>query len=207
MQMTHIYDAEIRLRGDGTSDAGPTHFFFYANSMYKPWAGVNTNSAEGGLSIDRQPRYFDQMEKIYNHHVVIGSKMTVKFSAAGLDTAAPTRLALRQTDTNIWDSATSNPQMFAEFGDGKDRILMATANVPVVMTSKYSAKKRFGKGILANSELKCSDNGNCSEGWYYNMIVQNMNPNAPNDVWAIVRIEYITVWFEIKPTNQSTIET
>lgn len=180
--MTHKYVETFTL---GHASGGFNHYIFSANSMYDP------NVSGTG----HQPMYWDQIMALYNHAVVIGSKCVFK--------AVPTtqQNTMIRTAAFIEDGATlavSGLDSVVEQSLAKSTRFFTPNNSNfVTSTLKWSAKKFFGKGVLANSNLRQSASASPTEQSYFVIAVQG-NGVISYDITVTVEITYCTVYFELK---------
>jgi len=182
MTVTHRYVENLTI--SAVAGAGQQNYLFKCNGMYDP------NETGTG----HQPIYFDQLTTLYDHYCVIGSKITVRFTQAGLNNPA-THLMLRvDDDTNV----PTNTQETMEQNGAKFKLLPAGSPYTVTLTNKWSAKKYFGGAVLANNELQGSATSDPTEKSYFQIAVRPMDGASAIDVHMQVTIEYIAVWKELK---------
>lgn len=182
MKMTHRYfDNQAII----TSVPGTIGFIpFRANGMFDPYALL------GG----HQPYYFDQMSALYNHWVVIGSRIKVKF-VPGSDWGRPMMIGLTlQDDTTAFTSF----EQIAEYSQNKHGLMSELITEPYIITLNYSAKKVFGGSILANDNLRGSASADPTEQSIFGVYAQPTDLAANQTVNIQVDIEYIAVWTELK---------
>lgn len=185
---THIYKEAI----SPTSTVGAISVHnFISNGMYDP------NITGTG----HQPMFFDQYSAMYNHYHVIGSKIKVTFlqSAAGNSPVVCGIYLNDDTTTTPTNYQTLGEQTFA-----RQKILTNGGTATqLVLTHSYSAKKTFGAGVMANNSLQGTITSNPSEGSYYTVYIQSLNLADTNTVLAMIEIEYIAVWSELKDFSGS----
>jgi len=180
------YADAITLSSSGTA---VTTYQFRANSVYQPDA---TNTGH-------QPLYFDQIMAIYDHYVVIGSKIKVTFNrnAAGAN-AARVCLYLNDDTTMVPASVVTA----TEQSTGKTSGMGIVDSIPQKLYLKYSSKEIFGPNPLANSQLKGSSSGNPTEIAVFSIMSQGYGTGTHN-LDAFVEMEYIVVFFELKDMASS----
>lgn len=182
MVMTHKY-SEIVVP---TCTGGALYTYsFLCNGLYDP-------NASG---VGHQPYYFDQMGALYDHYIVIGSEITVKF------THLVTTNYASIVGCYINDDSTVTPVSITpllENSNVKHRMLAAGQTQPSVFKLKWSAKKAFGKSVLANSELKGSTSANPLETQSFTFFVQPTDLITTQSYNVEVDIKYIAVWCELK---------
>lgn len=186
--MTHKYQETVSLTIPFS--VGMVKQFFSCNGMYDP------NVSLGG----HQPLYFDQMAALYDHYVVIGSKISVTFP--------PPRDANMNVGIYIDDDAgnsfTSSDTVAEQSLSSSRLLLNPNAVRSTYLTRKWSAKKFFGGSILANTELQGTSAANPTEQSYYMIYCQSQtSPDAAYTYNIIVNIEYIAIWKELKEVSSS----
>lgn len=172
-----------------TSTAGALDVFHIcANGIYNPNTGGH------------QPLYFDEIMGIYNHWVVISSRIKL---TASLDTNASTSGALLVVFLN--DDNTVSPldiRTLAEQSEAKCSRIAAVGNVnPTVVYNTYSAYKTFGSGLEANAALKGTAASNPSETSYYGISIQSHSGSCTVN-WT-AEIEYFCEFFELRDMMSS----
>lgn len=171
------------------SVAGSTAVYsFSCNSIYDPnYTGTG-----------HQPMYFDQLGALYDHYCVIGSKIRYKI----VNASVPVKLAFYVND----DSAVTptSPEGASELTSGKLFLLPASGTTaPLRFTGSWSAKKYFGKGVLANTELQGTTSSNPTEQSFYTLVTQSADLSSNSSVYIDAEIDYIVVWKELKDIGQS----
>jgi len=73
----------------------------------------------------------------------------------------------------------------------------------VILCAAWSAKKYFGKGVLANTDLQGTATSSPNEQSFYTLYVQSLDLSTSANHWAIVEIQYIAIWKELKDVAQS----
>lgn len=184
--MTHKYYDTFKL----TSTSGVMQVAkFSCNGMYDP-----DISGTG-----HQPMYFDQMTSLYNHYCVIGSR--IKFRIV------PNTALTKAVHVGLFinDDPTVTPTesyQIAEQSTGKLLQLAPLTNSSRILTSKWSAKKMFGKSVLANTDLQGTVTGNPTEQSQWNLTVQAFDAGTES-VAVEVEVSYIAVWKELKDIPSS----
>lgn len=171
-------------------------YLYKCNGMYDPdYTGTG-----------HQPMYFDQMGALYDHYVVVGSRIRVTFlpyiGATGLGNF---RVGIFTADANT--IAPTDFNAFAEQSTARWKTLSgfnsyATADQRT-LTSRWSAKKFFGKGVLANTDLQGTTSGDPTELSYYCIGVAPLSDISAEQVQFTVEIDYIAVWKEVKSIASS----
>lgn len=187
IQMTHRY---VESTNVNSSSGAFSTYFFSCNGMYDP------NITGTG----HQPMYFDQMTALYDHYTVIGSKCTFQFIPTSSTVGAVAVGGLINDDTST--TATSFPTMM-ENSLVKPKYINFSSSLPTIITLKWSAKKFFGKGTLANSEMRGTSASNPTEQSYFQAYVQSIDGITTNNITVQVCIEYIAIWNELKDISAS----
>lgn len=186
LKCVHTYHQSAQLVSTGGSLASQMN---RCNGMYDPDA-----TAAG-----HQPLYFDQLNALYNHFCVIGSKITYYFSHS-----ATTNL-LVQVTSYINDDTTlsvTNLDNLAEQVSAKTVIIPAGSNNRYKISQSWSAKKFFGKPVLGNKALTGSGTADPTEQSVY--VLSAAQPGgASANIDVQVEIEYIAIWSELKEITGS----
>lgn len=142
-----------------------------------------------------QPLYFDQMMAIYNHYVVIASKITVKLIPLEANTV-PTIVALWQNDdTSITSTSMINIQ---EQSGSSSTICGSQGDNYTTLNLKYSPKKVFGGSVLGNANLKGSASANPPEQTYGVLSIVGADYLTTVNVIAQIVVEYVSIFSELK---------
>lgn len=201
------YTARINAIQDGLGTA----IVLKANSMHAP---VNV----AGVPQNQAPLLKDQMEPIYNHYVVIGSKVkfrvfydnNVAGSTNGDNSVIPKGpvewVVLRNDSTST--SPVGTMRAIREQNGVQHRVLpgahVFSADQFSSAKMSYSAKRVFGKNPLANSRLQCAGPlGDPTEGYYYLFYARNIGENAVPIV-VFIDVEYSAIWYERADVPSST---
>lgn len=182
------YNGQIQLNpgAAGAADAVAIH----GNSCYDPIV------AAGG----HQPRGFDELMAMYDHFVVIGSKITVTFQPQNTTTNTYGGIAIRDTGTTI---AIFNDYM--EGGSVRSSPLSLQGARPTRLIAATSPRKFLGRSrVLADPELKGSASGNPTEGFYYHIFAAASDASSdPGLIDVVFTIDYSVVLIEPKVPVQS----
>lgn len=176
-----------------------THVFS-ANGIYDP------NITGTG----HQPRGYDQLSLMYDHYVVIGSKISIKFVAD--KDVSPN---LFTVGVAVKDSATVQATANDYIEGRVVRFTNLQTNIynypsKTQLSIKCSPKKFLGRSkLLADPELKgvtgnIGTGSNPSEGVYYHIFAQPVSSSTnPVPINIQVFIEYLVIWIEPKQPAQS----
>jgi len=186
MLMTHKYSESV---GVASTLGVPNSHLWRCNGMFDP----NLTGVGG------QPLYYDQMAALYDHYVVIGSKIVFTVTPALTTTAASRLTCFINDDTTL---TTTTVDAVTEQTQGhKVRIMPAGNNSVVTMTLNWSAKKVFGGSILANTELQGTATSDPSEQSTFAIVVQSDSTTI--NYLVNVQITYIAIWKELKDIARS----
>lgn len=185
MLMAHKYVEPLLL----SAGAGSLQNFNYAClGMFDP------RSAAGG----HQPLYYDQMAALYDHYVVIGSKIIV--------TLVPTDQNYMATIILNDDPAVTatNWSTQVEQSNVTSALVLKNSTRPTKLVKKFSTKKTFPGSILAREELQGSPTTNPIENNQFTISIQAVDQiTALGGVYGKVEVQYIALWFELKDVDQS----
>jgi len=189
MTITHRF-AESQQVACGTGAIGS--YLWSTNGLYDP------NFTGSG----HQPMDFDNLTAIYDHYCVIGSYATIKVIPSTSSTA-PTNVAFYIGD-NSSVPASVTPALAWEQNDAPAsrskayQLIPQDDSAPRTMSCKWSARKRFGKGVLANNNLSGTSSSNPTEQSYFTFLAQSFDQTASVTMYIEIQITYITVWYELQ---------
>lgn len=160
-----------------------------ANNPYEPRSGVAI-----------QPRGFDQMMNLYDHFVVIGSKLEMWFNTTEPTLAAQVGVVVRDT---ISPEATQKAYM--------ENRLVKTAIVDsatggTFMSIQVNPNKFLGRSKpLADPQLKGSSASSPTEQCFYHIFASNHNPSSGDSFTVTVnaRVIYDVVLIEPRQVSAS----
>lgn len=161
------------------------------NGMFDPYDPI------GG----HQPLYYDQLTPIYNHYVVMKSKIKVTFlQAYPNQTSNPQALCSVTTDDDT--TTTSSVTTMLEVAPNK-QVKPLGANQPfAIVNCNWSASKIFGSNPLDNPRLQGTASADPTELSHFTVSVYNGSGLGTAYVQALCEITYDAVWFELKtPTG------
>lgn len=166
-----------------------------AGSVFKANISCNSLYDPNRYGAGHQPYYFDQLGAIYNHYTVIGSKITVKLTPITQNTA-PTFVGIF-----INDDTTTTPSDIDSLNElsGKiQKLIGYPSSDTYTLRSKWSAKKAFGKNILANTLFRGSTSASPTEEQFWTIFMQDAGATQTQSFAVQITVEYITVWSELK---------
>lgn len=161
-------------------------YFFIANGMYDP----DTSGA------GHQPYYYDQVSVIYDHYVVLKSRIKVTVVNGGANNELLVTLGLEDDTTApanaIIQSERPNTAIYA--GNCNTR-------TPILNLS-FDAAAIYGGDPKSQTQLQGSPGANPTETSQY--AIQIYDVNLSNNTYKVfVEIEYDCVWMEQSTVAQS----
>lgn len=169
---------------------------YRANSIHDPdFSGLG-----------HQPLGHDQWEQYYNHYVVLGSKINVKFMYDATNANTGQAVGVYLSDDQTYPSDVDN---LMEQGLGKYRVMAAVnydPNCPSI-TNKFSAKKYFNvKDVKDNvTRIGATFGANPTDMANYIVWASALNPTVDlGDTWILTTIDYIVALSEPKALPKST---
>lgn len=164
---------------------------FRANGMYDP----------DQTSTGHQPMFFDQMTALYDHFVVIASKIQVNFVLNECTSGVICTLTL-DDDTSTYTS--NKPEAMVEGGRTAWGIGTPDDRNQIILSRSFSPKRFLGRSKpLSDPELKGSSSGDPTEQAYYVVGVESTDGATPGNIRCWVEIDYVAVWIEPKEIGQS----
>lgn len=143
-----------------------------------------------------QPMGHDQWAALFNHYVVLGSKITVNFCDADASTT-PTHVGLYLSDGKTL-SYTSGYE-YIEARKGTYRLIVPNEGKNHRMVNRFSAKRFFNvKDVKDNlNRFGAASGASPTEQAYYHIWVQTLDTTS-NTIRCVVEIEYIVLYSEPK---------
>lgn len=185
---THKYCDQVAINTGATGQLA--NYFWSCNSMYDP-----NRSGTG-----HQPMYYDQYIGLYDHYTVIGAEAKFTIMKTDSNSTIPVMVGCFVNDDTI--VTPSSGQGLAEQTLGKYRYVHGQYP-KTVFKVKWSAKKTFGKGVLANNSLQGSAGGNPTEEQFFQCFIDSSASITQTSVLVDVEIKYICMWCELKDQAQS----
>lgn len=180
MKFKHAYSETASFV---VSNVGLSHLQWRANGMYDPDITFTGH----------QPMFYDNMAAIYNHWVVIGSKIKVKIVPT-TNINDPATFVLWNNDDGIVQQTNINAILESR---PNDNILMPGDDASVgVLTTNFSAKKSYGASVIANANLRGTTSSDPSEQKVYTLTGTSYSSSTAQEYKIQVDIEYIATWFE-----------
>lgn len=161
-----------------------------ANGIYDPRVAV------GG----HQPMGFDQWSVLYNHYVVVGSKITIK--VINDTTVSPAMCGVYLSDGQTLSYTT--PEEYIEARKGTYRMIQPTNPKTLSLSNKFSAKRFYNiVNIKDNVDRLGSPIGqDPGEQAYYHIWYQTLDSSS-DTIRFTVTIDYIVLFSEPKDLTQS----
>lgn len=181
----HLYQQTIECNPTAAAVAGG---IYSAN-------GMTTTLMGGG---GHQPLGFDQMTQMYDHYIVVGSKISIRSVQTDAQNAA---MFVYVTDDT--SSVLSAYQHICEVRSAKTARLVS--NQVARLTKKINPLKFLGsKKKKWDDEVKGSVTANPAEGVFFVVGVGSIDAvTDPTATLVEVRIEYSVIWIEPKKLGQS----
>lgn len=174
-----------------SSTAGAINKYIWStNSLFDP----------NVTSTGHQPAYFDQLVALYDHYIVIGSR--IKFTVTPYTASATGFWIGAFIDDDAVTAGVTGISSLAEQTTGTVVQVAPNANQTYNMELSWSAKKAFGGSILANNKITGTAAASPTEQQSFVFAVQGF---TSTDVTVQVKaeVEYIAVWNELKDVAQS----
>jgi len=171
---------------DPASDALAV-YQFYANDIRAP--NITSPSSH-------QPLGFDQMMALYNHWVVVGSKITITVSTSVDDTNDGTFLwgvALLDDTTSL-----SSANTYAEQENSISRLHGSYQAENNTLSTTYSAKRFFGTGPRSNVNLQGTASAGVADNAIYHIYCQSVGGLNLAAVYYHVKLSYVVLLTERK---------
>jgi len=160
--------------------------YFRANSVFDP----------DQTGTGHQPLYRDAYAGIYNHYLVLGSKITVRACHVTPETTA-TALAfgIVGEDDNA-ASGTSETRM----EQSNSAYALIGKNSSAVLTATFEPNEMFGAG---GADDNVAVGNNPTEEWYYTVWAASADGASSNKCNCIVEIDYTVRFSELVTPSQS----
>lgn len=148
-----------------------------------------------------QPFYFDQYSALYNHYVVIGTKVTIAFTN-------PSNVPIIVGGYINDDVAIAAPNIntFMEEPTSQWKVIPPNQEKPVYITWKWSAKKYFtgrASTILADTDLQGTSSGNPAELSVLSLFARAQDATSTTSFAYTVRAEFVCIWKELRDITGS----
>lgn len=192
--------ATTKIRYNETVSINPgvgavTAYSFRANSVYD---SNLTGTGHQGMG-------YDQWAAIYNHYIVIGSKIRATFHPVNAGTAS-TAFGIRLDD----DGSSSSTLVTDYIESGKCKYAIQPDNYtiqhPKTLTHTFSAKKWFGVKDIADNkhDLGAQVNANPTDIAAYVLWVGPVDESSDLGAWQItVTIDYLVQFSEPKDQTRN----
>lgn len=176
---------------------GTAQIFYKANSLYDP------EDAVGG----HQPYLFDQLSALYEHYVVVASKMTVILTPNYETSAWAGQAWTFSLMLNSDSSMAGGVQTTIEQGRNVTWANTGPNTDSVVLKSNWDIRKEFGlktyQEAVGLSRFQGTASSDCTELTHYLISAQN-NASAANGKFSYVTvIDYKVIWSEPKDAASS----
>lgn len=157
---------------------------YRANSINAP--SLTTGSAH-------QPMAHDQWAILYNHYVVLGSKIT--FTVINDSTVSPAYVGVYLNDGTTLPYTVGDD--FVEARKGQYRLIQQNNPATIKLTQKFSTKKYFNVADVKDSlgRLGSSFFNNPTEQAYYSLWYQTLDASSDTIRFSVV-VDYIVQFSE-----------
>lgn len=164
------------------------------------WGANNINDPNIS-GTGHQPMGADQWSALFNHYVVLGSKIHVQVSSAS------TPVSPSYCGVYLTDSATapySDYMAFMEAKRGQSRLLAQDSTKVTHLNNKFSCKRFFNLKDVKDNMLRVGSvvNTNPTEQAYFATYYQTAN-GTTDTASFLVTIDYIVLYSEPKDLSQS----
>jgi len=187
-KVTMRYQGGVAL-SPGFSGVTATHVFT-ANGMFDP----------DNTGVGHQPRGFDQLMVLYDHYVVIATKITVDFiPSSGTSVNGEVGVALR--DSNSVDDSND----YIEGGNCMYSYMSGNGGYQTRLVYQVNPNKFLGRSKpLADPDCKGSSSTNPAELAFFHVFATNpVGGEVLQPVCACVLIEYTAILIEPRVPTQS----
>lgn len=176
-----VYYDSVALNPSFTAVASHT---YSANGMFDP----------NITGVGHQPRGWDQLMSMYDHAIVIGSKITVLFSNS--NNTNPVTGFVRIADANV---TSTTPADWYEDGYVRKCVVQSSNGSGTGRLTHGVSPIKFLGGKMGDDSLKNDVTSNPGEQCYFQVGVTSLDPGIDlADVEINVIIEYICVLIEPK---------
>lgn len=143
-----------------------------------------------------QPLGFDQIMPMYDHYVVLGSKITCRF-------APGTPSMVIGVSGNAVVTPKTDPSHYIEAGATSHMAVVYQANMPII-NQTYSPKIHLGiDDPMAADKLQGTASSNPTDNWFYHVFAAPFNSGESVSCYVDVTIEYTAAFIEPVQLAQS----
>lgn len=195
VKLRYVQEAQINA-GLGTV----AYHTISANGIYDP----------DTTGVGHQPMNFDTWMTLYDHYVVLGSKIKVE-QVADTNTPSisiPAYFGILKSDSGSRSGTMAPYQLLEQRGFRRGAIpatsvyKQSRANGLPAVQATYSAKKWFGltkRAVLANDKLQGTNAKNPDDGSFYEICCASVNLNNPDAFNFLITVDYTVMLSEPKP--------
>lgn len=175
--LVHLqFSTQATITGTGTNLA---ERYYRLNSIWDP------DFSAGG-----QPMYHDQLQVLYNHYHVLGTKVSIRCCGVGnnASTEYPIIVAFAIRDDNTTPTAIQQ-----EVENGRCKTLLVTsAEKPQFLVSTWSARKFFGKDRADDESTSAAFGANPADMAWGILMIKSQNASASTPaVYFDIKMEFI----------------
>lgn len=154
--------------------------------------------------VGHQPRGFDQIMTMYDHFVVIGSRITVDFVTNSGTAHSPFVVGIALKDS----SATTDTNSYQEGRNVVTKVMRTTTATSggqrLTLSKTFSARKFLGRSKpLSDPELKGSASSSPLEQAVFHIFYAPLSTTDLLPITVQYRIDYLAVFIEPKQPAQS----
>lgn len=181
MKMTMKFNTQVFM-----SSTGLNAYNFSCNGVYN----CDITSTTG------TPMFFDKMAALYNHYIVLGSKIKVQIVPPAA-TTVPIVWGVFINDDSTTTPATIEACREQTSASWKTWTTGASPR-DMILTKKFSSKKTFGGAILGTDSLEGTLTTNPSEQSMFTVFQRPVDGTTSITPYYQVEISYIVMWKETK---------
>lgn len=160
---------------------------YRANDLYDPdFTGVGN-----------QPRGFDQLMTLYDHFVVIGSKITVMMHPDGYTNSMFLAINLKDSSSADNNQITTLESSFTSYG------MVSPEGPPITMVQTFAPSFLGRTSPLSDPDLKGSDSSSPNEQAFFHVVWASPAATDEGAAAGIAVIEYTAMLIEPKRPSQS----
>lgn len=172
-----------------------------ANGLYDP----------NLTGVGHQPYGFDQIMTLYNHYVVLGSRITCQFLIDTATSGIPAYAGVALCPTTAVVGAFSNVNHFLESGTvPKKQVIVSNNNMGnsngkggTRISMNFSTKKYFNRSPRDSDELQGNSSANPSEQAIFTVYAASVIGTDPQNIVCLATIDYICLFTEVQQLAQS----
>lgn len=181
------YSEIIAITANATAGLAAAHVFS-ANGIYDP----------NITGVGHQPRGFDEIQALFNHNRVLGSKITIRCSWGNADIGCVAGIALMASN-----SVQTNMSDYTEYMKNVKRVFGTNDGLGAGTLTMKACPHKFLGLKYDEDNLRGSASGNPSEQAYWHIFLGALASAAASDLKVEVDIQYLCQFFEPKVLTES----